>query len=291
MIDVSRPAGDHYAQKSYIGHLPGENVRVRRMNQVGTQIQQRGDGVPYYVRLAASLRTRIARGEWAIGSRLPPFEELSATYGVALNTVRKAIDQLVGEGMLLSGRGRGTTVASAQPQVLESALLQEMHDPLSDSQELEIEVLSCDRGTSLPPGLLASYRAAPSYVRVIKTHSIRGSPYGLFDVFVDEQSFKRFPRNALTRTKLTRLLRDYGRSQVLQTRQQLTITYADDAVASILRCPPASSLVRVRRWKITAKSRLALACEILYRGDMFIWDSTEDDTDSHPIVPDVRSAG
>lgn len=261
------------------------------MNQAGTHIQQRGDGVPYYVRLAASLRTRISQGEWTIGSRLPPFEELSSTYGVALNTVRKAIDQLVGEGMLLSGRGRGTTVASAQPQVLEGALLQEMHDPLSDSRELEIEILSCERGTSLPLSLLASYQSAPSYVRVIKTHSMRGSPYGVFDVFVDEQSFKRFPRNALNRTKLTRLLRDYGRSKVLKTRQQLTITYADDAVSSILRCPPASSLVRVRRWKITAKGQLSLACEILYRGDMFIWDSTEDEKDSHPIVPDIRSTG
>ena len=257
------------------------------MNQAA-QIQQRGDGVPFYVRLAASLRTRISQGEWSIGSRLPPFEELSATYGVALNTVRKAIDQLVGEGMLLSGRGRGTRVASAQPQVLEGALLQEMHDPLSDSRELEIEVLSCDRGSCLPPALLKSYRAAPSYVRVIKTHSMRGVPYGIFDVFVEEQSFKRFPRNAVTRTKLTRLLRDYGRSNVLQTRQQLTITHADDAVASTLRCPPASSLVRVRRWKIAAEGRLALACEIFYRGDMFIWDSTEDEKDLHPIVPDIR---
>jgi GntR family transcriptional regulator len=120
---------------------------------------------------------------------------------------------------------------------------------------------------------------------------MRGSPYGLFDVFVDEQSFKRFPRHAVNRTKLTRLLRDYGRSKVLKTRQQLTITYADDAVSSILRCPPASALVRVRRWKITDKGQLALACEILYRGDVFIWDSTEDEKDSLPIVPDVRSTG
>lgn len=258
------------------------------MDVSSAQIQPRDDGVPLYVRLAASLRTRIGQGEWSVGSRVPPFDELSSTYGVALNTVRKAVDLLVGEGMLSSGRGKGTTVAAVQPQILESAVLQEMHDPLSEGRDLQIEVLRCERGQTLPPALLSTYRAAPSYVRVIKTHSMGGVSYALFDIYVEAQAFKRFPKEALATTKVTRLLRDYGGSSVVQSRQQLTITHADDSISSALGCSPAAPLVRVRRWKIAADQRLALACEIFYRGDMFIWDSTEEEQHAHPIVPGIR---
>lgn len=254
--------------------------------QIVERIQSRGDGIPLYVRLAASLRARIAQGEWPVGARIPPFEELSSSYGLALNTVRRAIELLVGEGMLASGRGRGTTVASSEARVLKGALLQEMYNPLAASRELEIGVLQCDHGVELPAALLRSYQAAPSYVRIVKTHSVRGAPYGYMDIYVEQRAFERFPPNAVGVTKITRLLRDYGASDVLKTRQQLTIAYADDATASILKCQSASALVRVRRWQIAAADRLALACDIFYLGDTFEWDSTENEPGAHPIVPD-----
>lgn len=257
------------------------------MLEPATPLIHRGDGVPLYVRLAGSLRTRISQGEWSIGARIPAFEELSATYGVAMNTVRKAVELLVNEGLLASGRGRGTTVASSEARPLAGALLQEMYNPLADSREVEINVLRTERGVAPPAALMKSYQAAPSYVRIVKTHAVRGTRYGLLDIFVEERAYDRFPPGSTDRRKITRLLREYGGSDVLQTRQQLTIAHADDSLASLLQCPPASALVRVRRWKIAAEERLALACEIFYRGDTFIWDSTEDERSAHMIIPDV----
>jgi hypothetical protein len=37
-------------------------------------------GVPLYVRVAISLRTRIHRGEWGVGQQLPSFDELLLSY-------------------------------------------------------------------------------------------------------------------------------------------------------------------------------------------------------------------
>ncbi len=256
------------------------------MNPASSPLPPRGDGVPLYVRMAASLRGRITQGEWPVGGRIPAFEELAATYGVAMNTVRKAIELLVNEGLLSSGRGRGTTVQSSEARLLEGALAQEMYNPLSDGRDVEIEILRFDRDVVPPPALMKSYRAAGSYVRIVKTHSVRGTTYGYLDIYVETRAFDRFPPDAMRRAKLTRLLRDYGGSDVQFTRQQLTIAYADDGLASLLRCAPASALVRIRRWKIAAEERLALVGEIFYRGDTFIWDSTESERDEHSIVPD-----
>lgn len=58
------------------------------------------DRLPRYQRLRDDLAARINRQEWRPGESIPSEAELSATYGVAVGTVRKAIDQLVADGVV-----------------------------------------------------------------------------------------------------------------------------------------------------------------------------------------------
>jgi GntR family transcriptional regulator len=46
----------------------------------------------------------------AEGDRVPPERELSAAWGVARMTLRRALDELVGEGLIVREQGRGTFV-------------------------------------------------------------------------------------------------------------------------------------------------------------------------------------
>jgi DNA-binding FadR family transcriptional regulator len=55
-----------------------------------------------------SLRQRIAAGEWSTSERLPPERDLAAEYGVARNTIRRAIQAITNLGMLQRNVGRGT---------------------------------------------------------------------------------------------------------------------------------------------------------------------------------------
>jgi DNA-binding FadR family transcriptional regulator len=58
--------------------------------------------------IARSLKERIDAGEWADGSRMPPERELAAGFGVARNTIRRAIG-LLGDTVPISREvGRGT---------------------------------------------------------------------------------------------------------------------------------------------------------------------------------------
>jgi GntR family transcriptional regulator len=66
--------------------------------------------LPIYQRLRDDFTARIVRGEWHPGVPIPPEARLSAEYGVALGTVRKAITGLVDEGVLARRQGRGTFV-------------------------------------------------------------------------------------------------------------------------------------------------------------------------------------
>lgn len=68
-----------------------------------------------YRQLADRLREAIRNGELAPGTRLPSEPELAEQYDVARNTVRLALGVLRAEGVIHTGRGRGTFVAADPP--------------------------------------------------------------------------------------------------------------------------------------------------------------------------------
>jgi GntR family transcriptional regulator len=65
---------------------------------------------PLYVRIAADLRSRIARGELAPGARLPARQELAVEYDAAQGVISEAQKLLVSEGLLVSRPGAGMFV-------------------------------------------------------------------------------------------------------------------------------------------------------------------------------------
>ncbi|GAB7052005.1 GntR family transcriptional regulator [Catenuloplanes indicus] len=60
--------------------------------------------------IADQLRAQIRRGDWQPGERLPSIPGIAEQYGVAKQTVQRAIDQLRVEGMLITKPGSGTYV-------------------------------------------------------------------------------------------------------------------------------------------------------------------------------------
>ncbi len=70
--------------------------------------------LPRYQRLRDDIATRINRREWLPGEPIPSEAELAAEHGLAIGTVRKAIDQLVADGALERQQGRGTFVRRAR---------------------------------------------------------------------------------------------------------------------------------------------------------------------------------
>ncbi|MGK9146785.1 FCD domain-containing protein [Plantibacter flavus] len=61
---------------------------------------------------ADALLARIGAGEWALGHKLPGETTLAAQLGVGRSTVREAIRQLAGRGILESRQGSGVFVIS-----------------------------------------------------------------------------------------------------------------------------------------------------------------------------------
>ncbi len=67
-------------------------------------------GQSRYAALAAAMRARIVAGEWPPGSAIPAEQGLAAEHGVALGTMRRALDLLAEQGLVERVHGRGTFV-------------------------------------------------------------------------------------------------------------------------------------------------------------------------------------
>jgi GntR family transcriptional regulator len=69
---------------------------------------------PLYQQIKALLTSSLKKGAWRPGEVIPSEVELAKRYQVSQGTVRKAIDELAAENLLVRRQGRGTYVATHQ---------------------------------------------------------------------------------------------------------------------------------------------------------------------------------
>ncbi len=67
-------------------------------------------GQSRYAALAGALRHRIVDGEWPPGAALPAETRLAVEHGVALGTLRRALELLAEQGLIERRHGKGTFV-------------------------------------------------------------------------------------------------------------------------------------------------------------------------------------
>lgn len=89
--------------------------------ETGNALQRSGKTVPLYAQVAQLIRQRIYRRGYKTGDMLPSETVLSGEYQVSLETVRKALGLLRGEGTVVTDHGVGTRVAHVASRVTVAA--------------------------------------------------------------------------------------------------------------------------------------------------------------------------
>ncbi|WP_149283740.1 GntR family transcriptional regulator [Halomonas binhaiensis] len=104
--------------------------------------------LPLYQRLRDAFQTRIASGEWKPGGPIPTEAELTREYGVAIGTIRKAVDTLVSDGLLQRSQGRGTFVRRPD---FESSFLRFFRQTSTSGERITPEGQVLARSLAKPP--------------------------------------------------------------------------------------------------------------------------------------------
>ncbi len=88
---------------------------------------------PLYARLADELRRKITSGEWGPGHVLPPERQLAEKHGYSRNTVIRAYEELMHEGLITSGRTRAGRKVRSRETLFVYASQTEQLDRLATS--------------------------------------------------------------------------------------------------------------------------------------------------------------
>jgi DNA-binding GntR family transcriptional regulator len=139
-----------------------------------------------YKSIADALRARITGGEFAPGTPLPSEAVLIVEYGVARNTLRRALDQLTAEGLITTRPGRGRIVVSPDtpPQHVPQ------YRRIAGDLRAQIESGELQPGDALPSesALMARYSVARNTARQALTE-LEGA--GLVDSIQGKGRFVR----------------------------------------------------------------------------------------------------
>ena len=93
-----------------------------------------------YRTLATQIRDAIRNGEYADGRQLPTEEQLAASYSVSRQTVRRAMQDLVSEGIIYRVAGRGTYPVAEQDRYVNH--FGSVEELMALSLDTECEVVS-----------------------------------------------------------------------------------------------------------------------------------------------------
>ncbi|WP_264014891.1 GntR family transcriptional regulator [[Mycobacterium] manitobense] len=206
---------------------------------------------PAYQLLRDRLRDEIAAGRYRNGVRLPTESELVAREGLSRQTVRRAFQDLVAEGIVYRVPGRGTYASDSARRYLRQ--LGSIEDLMNLSQDTTMEVLS---GLSRRVDVAAASRLRLDH-DVVHTVAFRrlhdGVPFVATTVHLPESVAAAVTGadalatgSAGTHTVIG-LLEPHLREPIVEAAQSITVAAADSAVADAVNCPAGHPMLRVDR--------------------------------------------
>lgn len=76
-----------------------------------------------YIIISNDIRNKISKGEYVANQQLPFEKDLCIEYGSSKMTIKKAVDILVAEGLIIKRRGSGTFIKDLSPEEIERVVM------------------------------------------------------------------------------------------------------------------------------------------------------------------------
>lgn len=242
------------------------------MNQANPQIQRNRftSAVPLYVQIAESLLNRIEAGELAPGDRLPGERELSEMLSVNRMTVRRALQVIEGQGLLVRRQGDGTYVAQPKIERQAGQLFpftkgMERRGYKPGARVITLEKRPAEASVANKLGLPVS---APVY-SVHRLRLVNQEPVMLEDFTIPGQRFPDFEQHDLSQRSLYEILEtEYGVT-ISRARQSLEPVSASEYEGQLLGVAAGAALMLERRLAFDQEDNPVEYSKDLYRGDRF----------------------
>jgi GntR family transcriptional regulator len=210
-----------------------------------------------YEQVRARLIEGISKGEWRAGEVVPTEAALAGAFGVAIGTVRKAVDSLVAEQALVRRQGKGTFVAAHDGRRL---LYHFFHivarDGAKEYPEVRTLAFRRERATAEEAAALAVARS-DKVIRIRNVLSLRGEPAILDDITLPAELYPGLTEKIFLARGNTiyHLYQSRYGINVLRTDERLRAVLASRDSAQHLAVTPGAPLLEIRRVALTFRDR------------------------------------
>ncbi|TDE36723.1 GntR family transcriptional regulator [Antarcticimicrobium sediminis] len=203
--------------------------------------------VPLYEVVKRQITEAIFEGRWPPGTVLPNEIELAERFGVAVGTLRRALNDLTKEGLLARRRKTGTVVTDRTPQISLRFLLQyfRLHGLDGGLQRAVARTLKVTAGPATGEEA-AGLRIAPGeeVLRIDRLRMVEGLPAMLDHYTLSPTRFPVVPREVAEMPTLiyTHLI-EAGGLRISAVREKLAAEAATPEVAAELGLEPGAPIL------------------------------------------------
>jgi GntR family transcriptional regulator len=210
-----------------------------------------------YEQVRAHIIEAISTGRWGPGDAIPTEAELAREAGVAIGTVRKAVDALVAQQALVRRQGKGTYVAAHDGRRL---MFHFFHIVPRDGEKAypEARLVSFRRGRAGADEAQAlAIAPAEKVIRFRNVLAIAGEPVIVDDITLPAESFRGLTEKILTARGNTiyHLYQSRYGINVLRTDERLRAIACPRDVSQALGVAAGTPLLEIRRVALTFRDR------------------------------------
>ncbi len=234
--------------------------------------------LPKYHQVYLVLREQLEDGRFA--ARVPAEMDLVKEFGVARVTVRRALGQLVADGLIERSPGRGTVAlpqdtapAMGEPPPRQRAKLTGLLENIVDMglrtavKLVQLEVLPASEQVARQLDVARHTLVQ----RAVRVRSTRDGPLSHITTHVPQTIASAFGRRELGKKPILMLLEESG-VQIGRARQSISAKLADVTVARLLGVDIGSALLAVQRLVFDVDERPVQWLQGLYRPDRYQYE-------------------
>lgn len=224
---------------------------------------------PLYRQIKALLLTSLESGEWRPGEAIPSELELAARFRVSQGTVRKAIDELAAENLLVRRQGKGTFVATHSAPHAQFRFLR-LRPKDGEQSYPEARLIDCRRQrSSAEIARLLELKAGEGIIVLRRVLSFHGIPTVLDEISLPGNIFKGLSAGRINgfQGSLYNLFETEFGTTMIRADERIYSVAAEDGAAEYLSVDPGTPLLCVDRVTYTYGGRPVEVRRGLYRTD------------------------
>lgn len=205
---------------------------------------------PLYKQIKELLLQSLETGEFKPGSVIPSEQELAVRFQVSQGTVRKAIDELSTENVLIRRQGKGTYVATHHEPQVRYRFLRMATDQPGGVKRTKSVIVSCDElNPTLEQKRLFELEASQKVICIKRVMHLSNSPAVYEEIYLPEPVFKGLTFELLHSEKmpLYGLFESHFGVQLLRCDEKLRAVNAPADVARLLEIKEGAPLLSIER--------------------------------------------